>query len=520
MALELIKENIECEQLLGENFADTVIKAEYVIPDTQPDVDEILMLDVKPFITSKEVLQDKVYVEGQIEYNILYLAKEDEKYGTYNLNYTGKFSNSVDIEGAMHKMACEAYCYIEHMECSILNERKISVGGIVKLKSEVYKNYDFQIVKDVNGADNMQFLKSPAALDKVVQSLDGELFVKSHMLVPMDKPQVGKILKYDIIPHKKETKMLEGKIQVSAFARVEFLYRGKDTTEVCYLEDDVLVSAELEANDINPSMDSYTDLKVDSVELNLKDDDLGESRVIDVEALIKSNTKIMFREEIETIEDAYSPTQILNMDRKDYELNIMQGHANAENIVKGNIETTSEMPKPSEIIMCSGNVCVTDKKLVDDKVVVDGLLNVNVIYKTNDEGKNIYTVSDDIPFSSSVEVPGTRIDMQGIARVFLESVEASLEANTVAVKAVVQTYVRVNYSRHKEFLVDITPVEGETPSQKASMTIYVVQQDDTLWKIAKKYYTTMDNIVKINEIENPDSLLTGSKLIIPGRALI
>ena len=80
MDMELIKENIECEQLLDEDFSDTVVKAEYVIPDTHPDVNEVLMIDTKPFIVAKEVMQDKVLVEGQVEYTILYLAKGRRNY--------------------------------------------------------------------------------------------------------------------------------------------------------------------------------------------------------------------------------------------------------------------------------------------------------------------------------------------------------------------------------------------------------------------------------------------------------
>ena len=41
LGMELVKENIECEQLLGENTSDSVIKGEYIIPDTLPDVFEI-----------------------------------------------------------------------------------------------------------------------------------------------------------------------------------------------------------------------------------------------------------------------------------------------------------------------------------------------------------------------------------------------------------------------------------------------------------------------------------------------
>ena len=42
---------------------------------------------------------------------------------------------------------------------------------------------------------------------------------------------------------------------------------------------------------------------------------------------------------------------------------------------------------------------------------------------------------------------------------------------------------------------------------------------DTLWNLAKKYNTTIEELVKINDIENPDVIIVGQKLIIPGRAV-
>ena len=88
MEINLKKENIEYEQLLGENTVDTVVKEEFVIPDTHPDVKEILMLDVKAFINSKEIIEDKVYLEGQIQYNVLYITKDQERSDVENVIYS------------------------------------------------------------------------------------------------------------------------------------------------------------------------------------------------------------------------------------------------------------------------------------------------------------------------------------------------------------------------------------------------------------------------------------------------
>lgn len=521
MAIDLVRENIECEQLLGESSADTVIKGEYVIPDTHPDVYQILTLDAKPSILTKEVMQDKIYLEGQIQFNVLYLAREDEnRSGVYNVVYTAKFSNSIELNGVNRSMPCEAECYIEHMEPIIINERKIAVEGIIKLKSSVYKIYNFEIVKDLRGVADVQVLRNAASVDKIAGTSDGEMIAKSHIQIPMDKPQIGSVLKCDVDVHKKETKVFDGKIQVSAFAKIHVLYRGKDTTEICFVEDDVLVSKELELEGVNSYMDSYTDFRVDDMLYDIKDDDLGEKRIVDVEALLRSNTKVMSKEKMDTIEDAYSPSMMLDMEKKNYELNVMHGQAENESIVKSNIELGENMPKPSSIVMPMAKVCVTDKKLVEGKVIIEGLLNVEVLYRTNEEDKCAYVVREEIPFTTAVEIPGTKIDMQCVARAALENVEAAIEANTIGIKAIVSVYARVNYLTNKEFLVNVAPREGERPAKKASITIYIVQKDDTLWKIAKRYYTTVDSLVHINELESVDSVRTGDKLIIPGRALI
>lgn len=520
MAIELVKENIECEQLLGENTVDTVVKSEYVIPDTHPDVKEILSLEAKPYVMNKEILQDKIFLEGQVEYNVLYLAADGDKYAVHNVTYSSKFSDYIEIKGAEHTMVCEGECYVEHMDCGIINERKVSIEGILKLKAEIYNNQNFEVIKDVVGAGDIQFLRNPSSIDKIMGSLNTDLVAKSHIQIAADRPQVGNVLKCDVNIHKKEVKIEDRKVNLSAFVTINILYRGKDTNEICYVQDDVLINKELDAENALNSMDNFTTFKVDAEQFEIKEDDLGENRIIDTEVLIKAVTKLMYREEMNVIEDAYSPSVILEMDKKDYQVNVIQGQSFNQTIVKGNLEVNDDKLKPREVLNCNGSAIVTEKKLVEDKVVVEGIVDTSVLYKTDIPEKYIQMVQDSIPFTCSIDIPKAKIDMQCIALVNLESIEAFVEADTVAIKAVVEVYSRVSYSAHKEFLVNIEPVEGEIPKKKGSITIYVVQNGDTLWKIAKKYFCTIDSLININAIENPEMLKPGQKLIIPGRAAI
>lgn len=517
--LDLQKENIEFEQMLSENSSDTVIRGEYLIPDTHPDVSEILSLDVKPTVTTKEVMQDKIFVEGQLEYTVLYLAREEEGMGVYGVSYSEKFASYIDVPGTDHRMNCDITTNIEHIECSIVNERKVSIEGIIAINSELYANNTVSIVRDMEPSENVQMLKTPAEIDKMVSVMDIEMNAKSNMKITMDKAQIGKVLKYNMFIHKKDIVLQEGKAIVSAFVKVGVLYRGADTKDIFLIEDDVYVSKDVEMDGVNSSMKAMVDLKIDNMNINIKQDDLGENRLVEVDAEIKGKVKVIAKEKIEMIDDAYCPKCMIELKKDKVELNVLHGKNEAEIIVKDNIELDNDAPTPTSVVMSKADVTVTDKKVTDDKVYVEGVVKADIIYKSSDE-KYLYNVKEELPFTAVLDIPGTTSTMNTVVKANLESIDASVEANTIAVKAIVSVAAKVMYNDNKEMVTSINKIDGEVPRKKASITIYVVQTGDTLWGIAKKYFTTIEEIVKMNSAELQDNLKAGMKILIPGRAII
>ena len=47
------------------------------------------------------------------------------------------------------------------------------------------------------------------------------------------------------------------------------------------------------------------------------------------------------------------------------------------------------------------------------------------------------------------------------------------------------------------------------------IVIYMVKSGDTLWKIAKRFGSTVDDIARVNGMERPDRLNIGEKIYIP-----
>ena len=48
-----------------------------------------------------------------------------------------------------------------------------------------------------------------------------------------------------------------------------------------------------------------------------------------------------------------------------------------------------------------------------------------------------------------------------------------------------------------------------------SLILYIVRQGDTLWKIAKKFNSTVEEIARMNGIEDTNKIDVGEKLYIP-----
>ena len=108
--------------------------------------------------------------------------------------------------------------------------------------------------------------------------------------------------------------------------------------------------------------------------------------------------------------------------------------------------------------------------------------------------------------------------MKAIIRGAVESIDAAIEGNSIAIKTNISLSGKILYEINKEFICEVVEGEGEKPQKKASIIIYVVGEGDTLWGLAKKYNTTVANLAKINAFEESDDIKTGQKIIIPGRA--
>lgn len=518
--IEVIKENVQYEQLLKESISNHILKGEYLIRDSHPDVHQILGLDVKAVISSKEVLSDKVMIEGDLNYTLLYLSKdENSEMKIYSAPFNEKFDDTLDIMNEEHKVVCDVDCKVEHIEARIMNERKVSIDGVLALNWEIYKCGEFEYVKDIDGVDDIQIKKSEEEINQAKGEKNIEMLGKSMMKATLDKPEIEDIIKCSCTLHKKQVKLSEDRVYLDCYCKVDILYKGKDTNEIVCLKDDIYLSKEEELVGVSSDMISSTSMDIMGCEYSVIADDLGENRVVNLEFLVNGNIKVFSKGKINTIKDAYCPSKNIDLEKKIYDIGIVHSTNIGESIVKDNLELNNNDVKVDEILDTIASVLIQDKEVLNDKIRVTGIVKANVLYKTISDKVEYDMVSGEIPFEGVIDVKGANPKMEAVVKASIENIDTVVEGNTVAVRANILLSAKVSYKVEKEWVTDIIENGEEIPELKASVTIYIVGKGDTLWDLAKKYHTTIDAILSLNELEDSERLNIGQKLIIPGRAI-
>ena len=185
--INLKKQKINYETKSIEGINEFVIKGEYLIPDTHPDVDKILLIDVKPKINSTEAFTDKIFVEGEFVYSIIYVAKDEDKNNTYNVSYSDKFNLYIETFGMKKENLYNVNVEVVNIKSSILNERKVSIDGMVKFSSLANEVLEVDAMCDLDGQDDIQLLMKDLKVCELKGNFTEELISETIINVPLDK---------------------------------------------------------------------------------------------------------------------------------------------------------------------------------------------------------------------------------------------------------------------------------------------------------------------------------------------
>ncbi|MDK2799359.1 MAG: hypothetical protein PWP27_1241 [Clostridiales bacterium] len=521
MALELTKELININEVVTEDFSQTLVEGDIIVPDVKPDILRILQVDGVATITNKEVQQDKVVIDGIVNFKILYVPDESESSGVSikSINANSNFTHQIEIKSARQNMKAQVESDIEHIEFKMLNSRKINVKAIVSMDCKVVNTLSLYMVTDITGEEDIQILRKNVKTYNVIAENDEQFIISEDMEIPAGKPSIKDILKVDQKITGKDIKVINDKVVVKGELNICTLYIGDmDDNSIQFMEHEIPFTEVFDMDEAKEGMHCELECEVQDFYFNVKEDSDGEPRVLGIEATLSAVARASESIAIDVVADTYSPYIDINIEKKTYNIDEVVDNSKTQTTIKEIIDLPADVPDILQIYNVITKPYITETTVENGKVVVEGVIDAYILYLADNEENPVYSHKQEIPFKHSIEVKNAAPDMACDVKLDITHCSYSMNAGSeVEIRCIVGIDSKIVKTSKVELITkaEAAPTETADAKEHPSIVIYFVQEGDTFWNIAKKYCTTIQEIIKVNELENVNTLHQGQQLFIP-----
>lgn len=507
MSVELIKDVLRIEELRGKENIQALVETEIYLNPSKADLNKVLWTDGTVEILSTKVIMDRIVVSGVVKFKIVYKSKEEEN-NIYTMDSNADFREEIEIPGITETMSATIISNIEYIEEEILDERKLSLKALVSLEGKVEEVNNIEIIKDINEKNNLQILKETIKYKEIYGRETSYAIVKETFEIGEENPAIEEILKMSIQAYENEATVADDRIIVSGMVNAKVIYYGENRIDT--VEEEIPFNHFLEIP--GAIAESQEELIIEVVEGNyeLLENEAGELKILSLEVKLRISGIAFSENQKALIVDAYSTKEEVNIERE--EINLIENVKST--IHKENIVKDLTQYKIKEIYNIIGSPSIIDTRIQDNELIVEGILSLKGIY-LDDITEEISTFREEIPYKYYLPLEEKVIDPLIDVSLNLETIKVDTSKDDFIVEAAIKHKVKINRNRVLS-VINLIEETGDIIDKRnrPSITIYIVQRDDILWNIAKRYNTTVEEILQANENLNPNNIMPGEKIII------
>lgn len=514
MTVECTRDVLKVDQMVGQQLSQALVEGDIVVPEVKPDIARILDVDGTVIINSKEVIQDKVMVEGSVHCTVLYVGQGDPRL-IESLETDIGFTHYLDLPGARPNMLSALKCQVEHVEYGVINSRKLNIKAVVDMQARVNEVVGLEVIHSFKDMANVQTLKDRITVSHSQGQGSSQSIVREDLELEEGMPSIQKILKKGASVKVNNRKVMDNRVVIEGDMKIQLVYLCDDPNEALqHVTHDIPFVHSVEIVGAYQGLECAADVWVQELFVESREDINGELRVLNVEAVISAEARVFESETKELLIDAYCPGLSIQPKKRKIRLLQIVGEAQDQAVVKDSMTFAENVPQAARILFAEAKPIITDQHISDGKVVIEGVLVSKVIYQSTDPSYGLASIKEDIPFGHSIAVEGAQEGMECESQLFVDHTSCTLIApDEVEIRAVMTAEARVFSSVEREVFLDVE-VEELKQSEEAGIYVYFVQPGDSLWSIAKKYNTTIATILRYNEIDESQVLTPGDKLLI------
>lgn len=514
--MELLKKNIHMMHEKNRAVSQVTLEEDCNVPDTQADVERIIQHNAQVKIEEVQVGTDKVTISGQLQICILYIADTPE-HQIHRLDTKIAFLENQNLEGVAPGDNVHLKWNTEDVSVSMINSRKLSIRALLEFTSFIEEVYDACAAVELHGMSGASVrTKELELLQLTVQKRD-ILRIKDEITVPSNKPNIARVLWESVQLRGTDTRVMDGQLDVKGELFVFVLYEGDDENATKqWLETALPFQGSVECAGCTPDMISQIDTQLSGSTLEVLEDYDGERRLIQLEAVLELDVKLYEEEQVQILEDVYSPVKELIPVREEqvYESLLMKNFSKLR--AGERIRLNGSQPRMLQTCSGRGEVKIDEAVITEEGIAVEGAVFVSILYVSSDDKTPYSVLEGAVPIQQVIEINDITPDCRFTLQTNLEQLSVTMiDSEEIEVKVSVNLNAFAVRIHREQCITDVEERELDLKKLQELPGIvgYVVQTEDSLWNISKKYYTTPEAICSLNGLEEKD-VKPGTKLII------
>ena len=491
MELQIQKEKINIKKRIGEKNKTIIIEKDIILPDSKPDIIKIQNQSSNIYMNKKEKMENKIKLDGGVVTRVAYLTGEGK---SRILKIEESFNEILEIEGLTTESYTNENLEIRTTNISILNERKIHYKAEIKCQINASKKEETEFIYEINKTHNLQMLTQKRTIDTFVGHGESKIGLKEKI----DTENLQESIEVVQLSHSIrniENKISYNKILIKGDCELKCLYQT-ESGHIYIAKKEVPIMGFLDIENVEETNQISTEFTLKNININNSENEVKPG--INVEMEFNLTGDVYQTKEVNILTDLYD----LN-----YKTEFSKRKIQLESYKNTPVQTATINQKT--IVEEINQIYNTEYQIINMKKEEQNLeIEFRAIY--------MYSSFENQSINRKEETFKTQIQLE--KQVTEVSVRIASQSSAILPDSSINTQLEINIyntqSNELEIINEIK-INDEENDEGYSMIIYFVKPGDSLWKIAKRFKSTIKEIATLNEIANEDKINVGDKLYIP-----
>lgn len=512
--MELIKSNIHMSKIIKNEAKTFYVNHEERITEANPEIGNIINQNETVTVDNISVRNNQIIINGTVAYGLLYYAENDRQIN--GIEGEIPFEENLKIAGIEDDCNADVRLVVMSSSVKLIDNRNY----IYKIQIMAYITVErLEDLETVTGGVRENMMTRYGHIEGISAVADKTDTFRIHeqLSVPSAKPPIEKILWKDVRVKNINTKMLDNMIHIGGELNVFLMYSPEEeSAPTQWIDTTVNFGGTLEMNEAKEDLISYIISKLHNVTVDSEMNQDNEMRNINVNALLKLNIKAYEEKQLDILEDVYAPDVNLTpvMSERMCEKLLVKNASRTKNTVKINID--SENGHILQICGSSADIKIENIIVSDNGLKAIGKIKACIMYISSEDSNPVCCQWKEVDFEHRIDAEGITGEDKYYINWRVEQVSTNMTStDEVEVKSVAAMEIIVFREEKRAFISEIKeePIDMEKVNAAPVLKGYVVQSGDTLWKLAKENYTTIDKIMEVNELKS-DQIKKGDRLLL------